>query len=183
MDTTHSNPSPRLVEALADHAVVEAENSLVLRKLQWGNVGLFSSPFASVTPWKINMEPTNHPFRKENDHPNLHDYVPYQSSGVYLGDIFWSKGPQLMSKGICGCPWKRALRSFVATLAPINIHMLSLYMHTMNIWICDVRYVMDVFLYLDSRVPEKDKLWEQLPFLEPRLASQVSRPLAALKVL
>ena len=28
------------------------------------------------TPWKINMEPTNHPFRKENDLPNLHDYVP-----------------------------------------------------------------------------------------------------------
>ena len=28
------------------------------------------------TPWKINMEHTNHPFRKENDLPNLHDYVP-----------------------------------------------------------------------------------------------------------
>ena len=28
------------------------------------------------TPWKINMEPTNHPFWKENDLPNLHDYVP-----------------------------------------------------------------------------------------------------------
>ena len=28
------------------------------------------------TPWKINMEPTNHPFRKENELPNLHDYVP-----------------------------------------------------------------------------------------------------------
>ena len=28
------------------------------------------------TPWKINMEPTNHPFIKENDLPNLHDYVP-----------------------------------------------------------------------------------------------------------
>ena len=30
----------------------------------------------NFTPWKINMEPTNHPFRKENDLPNLHDYVP-----------------------------------------------------------------------------------------------------------
>ena len=29
-----------------------------------------------VTPWKINMEHTNHPFRKENDLPNLYDYVP-----------------------------------------------------------------------------------------------------------
>ena len=28
------------------------------------------------TPWKINMEPTNHQVRKENDLPNLHDYVP-----------------------------------------------------------------------------------------------------------
>jgi len=28
------------------------------------------------SPWKINMEPTNHPFKKENDLPNLHDYVP-----------------------------------------------------------------------------------------------------------
>ena len=48
--------------------------------------GLFSGFFAvsfrdgtfwlcNVT-WKINMEPTNHPFRKENDLPNLHDYVP-----------------------------------------------------------------------------------------------------------
>jgi len=32
--------------------------------------------FHPYTPWKINMEPTNHPFRKENDLPNLHDYVP-----------------------------------------------------------------------------------------------------------
>ena len=32
--------------------------------------------FSKSTPWKINMEPTNHPFRKENDLPNLHDYVP-----------------------------------------------------------------------------------------------------------
>ena len=30
-----------------------------------------------ITPWKINMEPTNHPFRKESDLPNLHDYVPW----------------------------------------------------------------------------------------------------------
>ena len=29
-----------------------------------------------LTPWKINVEPTNHPFGKENDLPNLHDYYP-----------------------------------------------------------------------------------------------------------
>ena len=32
--------------------------------------------FLFGTPWKINMEPTNHPFSKENDLPNLHGYVP-----------------------------------------------------------------------------------------------------------
>ena len=37
-----------------------------------------------ASPWKINMEPTNHPFRKENDLPNLHDYVPCKSSGVFM---------------------------------------------------------------------------------------------------
>ena len=48
-------------------------------------IGLTVSPWESwgvflfqivVTPWKINMEPINHPFRKENHLPNLHDYVP-----------------------------------------------------------------------------------------------------------
>ena len=29
-----------------------------------------------ITPWKINMEHSNHPFLKENDPPNLYDYVP-----------------------------------------------------------------------------------------------------------
>ena len=28
------------------------------------------------TPWQIDMDPTNHSFRKENDLPNLYDYVP-----------------------------------------------------------------------------------------------------------
>jgi len=42
------------------------------KELGWyGNLAVFFN-----TPWKINMEPTNHPFRKENDLPNLHDYVP-----------------------------------------------------------------------------------------------------------
>ena len=31
---------------------------------------------STYTPWKINMEPTNHQFRKEHDLPNLHDYGP-----------------------------------------------------------------------------------------------------------
>ena len=43
---------------------------------KWGcsHVMLVNS---GVTPWKINMEHTNHPFRKENDLPNPYDYVPY----------------------------------------------------------------------------------------------------------
>ena len=36
------------------------------------------------TPWKINMKPTHHPCRKENNLPNLHDYVPCWSSGMYM---------------------------------------------------------------------------------------------------
>ena len=34
------------------------------------------SMFSSFPPWKISMEPTNHQVRRENDLPNLHDYVP-----------------------------------------------------------------------------------------------------------
>ena len=34
------------------------------------------------------MEPTNHPFRKENDLPNLHYCVPCYSSGVYPSFLY-----------------------------------------------------------------------------------------------
>ena len=42
------------------------------------NIGMGSSEVNefSSTPWKINMEHTNHPERKESDLPNLYDYVP-----------------------------------------------------------------------------------------------------------
>ena len=33
------------------------------------------------------MQPTNQPFRKENNLPNLHDYVPCQSSRVYFNGL------------------------------------------------------------------------------------------------
>ena len=36
----------------------------------------FYNSVADHTPWKINMERSNHPFRKEHDLSNLHDYVP-----------------------------------------------------------------------------------------------------------
>ena len=51
-----------------------------------GEVGIKSKDF-EYSPWKMNMEPTNYPFRKENDLPNLHDYVPCFSSGVYMWGI------------------------------------------------------------------------------------------------
>ena len=58
----------------------------------WSSSGNMSSNNISSmrnTPYKINMKPTNHSFRKENDLPNLHDfvnYVPCWSSGVYEWD-------------------------------------------------------------------------------------------------
>ena len=43
----------------------------------WPKVFIYKKDALNLpTPWKINMEPTNHPFRKENDLPNLHYYVP-----------------------------------------------------------------------------------------------------------
>ena len=42
-----------------------------------GPIGTISLPY---TPWKMNMEPSNHQLRKENDLANLHDYVPCKSS-------------------------------------------------------------------------------------------------------
>ena len=49
------------------------------------SISNFQMKIANVfhaTPWKINMEPTNHPFRKEHDLPNLHDNGPFKSSRV-----------------------------------------------------------------------------------------------------
>ena len=44
--------------------------------------------------WKPNMKPTNHPFGKEHDLPNIHDYVPCWSWRVYcwllMAEIRWS---------------------------------------------------------------------------------------------
>ena len=46
------------------------------------------------TPWKIDMELTNHPFRKEPDLANLHDYVPCYLQACILAkssikNVFW----------------------------------------------------------------------------------------------
>ncbi len=42
-------------------------------QIRWSNYSLDPS---KTTPWKINMEPKNHLFEKENHLPNLHYYVP-----------------------------------------------------------------------------------------------------------
>ena len=59
----------RLKSALVEHMLVSG--------------GVFLKTWKKDTRRKINMEPTNHPFGKENDLPNLHTYVPCLSSGVY----------------------------------------------------------------------------------------------------
>ena len=46
----------------------------------------------AYTPWKINMEPTHHPFRKEHDHdlPNLYEYLLQGCRpSHWLSDFFW----------------------------------------------------------------------------------------------
>ena len=65
-------------------------------KLQPPSWGFFNSRHAETwlkdkkhAPWKMNMELAAHPFGKENDLPNLHDYVPCLSSGVCLVHDHW----------------------------------------------------------------------------------------------
>ena len=58
-----------------------AQHSTTLKQIVFQEFSYFCCPppkkkYNTYTPWKINMEHTNHPFRKENDLPNLHDYVP-----------------------------------------------------------------------------------------------------------
>ena len=45
-------------------------NGVLPSLYNWGN------PHAMFTPWKINMEPKNHPIEKENHLPNHHFQVP-----------------------------------------------------------------------------------------------------------
>ena len=55
-----------------------------------------------LTPWKINMEHINHPFREENDLANLHDYVQNVNlPWVYLAAISRWKQKKL-GKGTIG---------------------------------------------------------------------------------
>ena len=56
-------------EKVGEHCDIEGDER------NQDHVAKENSAFLVNTPWKINMEPTNHPFRKENDLPNLHDYV------------------------------------------------------------------------------------------------------------
>ena len=62
--------SMKLVEKLRAHIIGP---TWIFERTADTNV---SGRMAKYTPWKINMEPTHHSFRKENDLPNLHDYVP-----------------------------------------------------------------------------------------------------------
>ena len=55
-----------VLKCIGDTWSLQGEGTMVNAFLMMGN----------STPWKINMEPTNHPFRKEHDLPNHYDYVP-----------------------------------------------------------------------------------------------------------
>ena len=68
-----SSSFPQELMQLRQIRQVREDGARAARDAQrWGATGNISCD----TPWKINMEPTNHPFRKENDLPNLHDYGP-----------------------------------------------------------------------------------------------------------
>ena len=54
---------------------------------------VFSANFLFGTPLKINMEPKNHLFDKENHLPNLHGYVPCYFSRVYHLRLDYLIGP------------------------------------------------------------------------------------------
>ena len=51
----------------------------------------------AYTPWKINMEPTNHPFWNETDLPNLYDYVLQGCSPSHWLSDFFGKLPRFQS--------------------------------------------------------------------------------------
>ena len=75
MDTGHRGAPKVLQQLLTIMAILGTVTFIVTLGLdflsktqQWGGA-------VGNTPWKINMEPRNHPFGKEKDLPNLHDYV------------------------------------------------------------------------------------------------------------
>ena len=51
--------------------------SSIRRKIHSSLVTLLAHPISPGTPWKMNMEHTNHPIGKENHLPNLQDRVPW----------------------------------------------------------------------------------------------------------
>ena len=58
------------------YEIVIFDSGVICNPMKSSDFSFFCGINVWYTPWKINMEPTNHPFRKENDLPNLHDYVP-----------------------------------------------------------------------------------------------------------
>ena len=64
------------VKGLTEAASFWRINAITCSPFTAGKGHCITLKITSNTLWKINMEPTNHPCRKENDLPNLHDYVP-----------------------------------------------------------------------------------------------------------
>ena len=68
------------------------------------------------TPWKMNMEHTNHPFRKENDLPSPYDYVPAVNlqgcTKIIHPDFLWDQIGFIHPEAVTTCEyvksWSRA---------------------------------------------------------------------------
>ena len=90
--TTNTGPSRVIIFCQGSHAVLATEGAVLVASPSFPHQSVRTQPAQtrehqdleliealideSGTPWKINMKPTHHPFRKENDLPNLHDYAP-----------------------------------------------------------------------------------------------------------
>ena len=73
---TMPHPFPSWPSPPSDTAVSGRSDGLAVGSWSSTRCLVKTKKMRRFTPWKINMEPTNQPFRKENDLPNLHDYVP-----------------------------------------------------------------------------------------------------------
>ena len=76
LDTGHRGGPKVLQQLLTIMAILGTVTFIVTLGLDFLSKTQQGGGAVGNTPWKINMEPRNHPFGKENDLPNLHDDVP-----------------------------------------------------------------------------------------------------------
>ena len=73
---TNKNMSLNLIHLSGGNMLMDQRPKTFIQFSSVFNFSKLEPQHEYPTPWKINMEPTNHPFRKENDLAGLHDYVP-----------------------------------------------------------------------------------------------------------